>query len=204
MCPFTGSAPFGEVLMKKWLKDHHGPILVGLGVLLMIFFASHETRAESIFEIGPSQVSDNYSSGILITATERFKGKYDITGGYITEQNVKFCDRPDCRWHIREQLFVGAERMWRDPWGWNLKIGMGPYWFQNEDRVAPTHFRWGLHAEWQFRHHWGISLRHWSTAGSGGVGCFHTDYDDPETPVVCNDWNTGQDSWLRLTYFAGN
>jgi len=88
--------------------------------------------------------------------------------------------------------------LFRDPWDKGIRLGLGPYVFQNADRVAPTMFRWGLHLEWQFSERWFLSARHWSTAGSGGYGCFPRDYNRPDDPVFCGDWNTGQDSWFRI------
>jgi hypothetical protein len=185
--------------MKK--KFHLGYVLVVLFLLTFIWWGAADAKeTETIVEIGPSQVADNYSTGFILTITERFKDRYDITAGYISEQEVEFCGRQDCKWRLREQTFIGAQLGFTDPWDKGLRLGVGPYWFQNPDRVAPTSFRWGLLIEWQFSDSWSLSARHWSTAGSGREGCFYRDYEDPSSGEVCNDWNTGQDSWLRIGF----
>lgn len=176
---------------------------IGLFVLFYFWFAVNEAKAEMLFEIGPSQVSTELSTGVIVTMSERFKNKYDITAGYISEQHLNFENVDRAKWVLRPQLLLCAERSFTSFWSDNFRLGMGPCWFQNDDRVAPTKFRWGLKAEWRLSKHWGLAMRHWSTAGTGPIKCYPLDYRQPNAPGArCNDWNTGQDSWLRIVYYT--
>ena len=176
-----------------------------------------QAQAEGIFEVGPSQIGDNFTTGWIVTYTERVKDRYDFTAGYITPQEYDACDHPSCQWYIKEQIFFGAEVVFKYPNSDNLRLGFGPYIFQNPDRVAPTRLRVGVHLEYRFNKHFGISARHWSTAGSSPRTTICRDearFDsdpgfilEPGHPryagLNCktNDWNTGQDSWLRLAWY---
>jgi hypothetical protein len=170
--------------------------------VLLFLLACTTVGAETIFEVGPTQVSSNWNTGWMITITERFKDRYDLTAGYITEQDISFCSTdPWCDWTLREQLFFGAELLFKDPWDKGIKLGIGPYLFQNPDRIAMSRFRWSLHVEWRVSERWGLSARHFSTGGTSPYGCQYRRHDDPSWGEVCNDWNTGQDSWLRFVWY---
>lgn len=176
------------------IKKRHGVILVALFLLTFIWWGS--ARADALVEIGPAQVGATVSTGVMLTLSERINDRYDFTVGYISDQEFHSCPREDCVWMIRPQLFFGAELLMSSPWTDKLKLGLGPYYFQNVDRVATTHFRMGLSLEYRFTERFGIRARHFSNAGSG---------QDVE---ICNDhyciennWNAGQDSWLRLVWY---
>ena len=176
-------------------------IAIGLFLICLLWFATAE--AETLFEIGPSQVSDSLTTGVIATVSERFKDRYDLTLGYISEQNLEFDDADRGKWVLSPQIFVCAETNFKSPWSDKFRLGLGPCYFQHDDRVAPTKFRIGLKMEWRLSKRWGLSARHWSTAGTSPVGCYPLDYRKPNAPGArCNDWNTGQDSWLRLVYYT--
>jgi len=172
-----------------------GFILVLTFLITFIWWGS--VKAETLAEIGPSQVADNLSSGVMLTLSERFNDRYDLTIGYISDQTVEFCGRPDCRWEIRPQIFAGAELLIKSPWTDKLRLGLGPYYFQNPDRVGTTNFRMGLSLEYRFNRRFGFRARHFSNAGSGP----DLEICRPQWGCQTNDWNTGQDSWARLVWY---
>ena len=172
-----------------------GFILVLLFVIAFVWWGS--AKAAGQIEIGPSQVSTNFNTGVMVTFTERVQDKYDFTLGYITEQKVSFCDRVDCDWTINSQIFFGIEYLVTSPWTDKLRLGIGPYYFQNRDRVATTNLRLGLSIEYRFNRRWGFRARHFSNAGSGS----NMEICRPKFGCITNDWNTGQDSWARVVWY---
>jgi hypothetical protein len=168
-----------------------------LFLIVLVWWGTADAEGTGQIEIGPSQVGSNFSTGGMLTITERFQDKYDVTIGYITEQTFSVCSRPDCTWLVNEQIFVGVDYLITSPWTDRLRLGLGPYYFQNADRVGTTNFRMGLSVEWRLNSRWGLRARHFSNAGSGPVLCI----DRPVWGEICNDWNTGQDSWFRIVRY---
>lgn len=188
--------------------------------LLLLLLIPAIAKPEYRLEVGETSIKSQ-DTGWMVTLTDRINDRYDITLGWITDQTFQEegCTHPSCTWFLQRQLFFGGEFVFKTPVD-GLRFGVGPYIFQNPDRVAPTRFRVGVHFEYRFQFwgkHLGISGRHFSTAGSGPIGklCrregfyetdqgFFVDRNDPNPPgynCKTNDWNTGQDSWLRLTYY---
>ena len=177
------------------MKKVKGFILVLLFVAAFIWWGSVEAAGQ--VEVGPAQIGSNFNTGVMLTFTERVRDKYDFTLGYITEQKVSFCDRADCDWTIRSQIFFGAEYLVTSPWTGKLRLGIGPYYFQNKDRVGTTNFRVGLSLEYRFNKRWGVRARHFSIAGSGPDMTICR----PLYGCLTNNWNTGQDSWARVVWY---
>ena len=191
-------------------------------ILLLGLLSLNISQAETILEIGASQVGSEYSEGIMLTLSERFNDKYELTFGYISEQKFKPCKRVDCTWYLNEQIFFGGELLLHVPWFKQLTIGVGPYIFQNADRASTSAFRIGASIEWKFsgRDIWlvpdAITFRHFSTADSGPELTLCRDVNTwreappgitsstSEFNCLTNDWNTGQDSWFRFDWHFGN
>lgn len=177
----------------KKLKS--GIILVALFLITFIWWGS--SRADPLFELGPSQVGSELSAGAMFTLSQRIEDKYDLTLGYITDQTFNRCGQPQCEWNVKAQIFFGGEYLVTAPFSDKLKLGIGPYYFQRPDRIGTSRFRVGLSVEYRFNRRLGLRVRHFSLAGSGpplticreGLGC------------QTNDWNTGQDSWLRAVWY---
>lgn len=191
---FSGLVCFRGCYMKNWIKENGGLIGVLIFLLVVVWWGTSE--ADTLAEIGPSQVGSTFSSGTMLTLTER-RDKFDFTLGYITKQKFSVCDRPDCTWRVDEQIFFGAERVFRSPWTDRLNVSLGPYYFSRPDRIGTSRFRIGLGLEYRVNDHFGLRLRHFSLAGTG------EELTICREPWGCltNDWNTGQDSWLRLVYY---
>lgn len=173
---------------------------------------SQAEAGETQVEIGASQVGSSFSTGGMLTVTERINDKYDFTIGYITDQEFSVCDRPDCTWFVQAQIFAGAELLMSDPWTGKLKLGIGPYIFQRADRIGTDTFRMGLSIEYKFNDRFGVRARHFSLAGSGPnieicrdpATWRNVDTSRPfngTASCITNDWNTGQDSWLRAVWY---
>ena len=177
------------------MKIKSGFIIVVIFILIFVWWGS--LKAAGLVELGPSQVGDNLSSGAMITLTSRVDDKYDLTLGYITDQTFSVCDRPDCMWNVKAQIFFGGEYLVAAPWTDKLRLGIGPYYFQRPDRIGTSNFRVGLSLEYRFNDRIGIRARHFSLAGSGPeLTICREDYG-----CITNDWNTGQDSWLRAVWY---
>lgn len=166
------------------LKLKHGVILVALFLLIFIWWGS--SRAEMRISIGPSQVGTEFSTGTLLVLSQRLDNMVDLNIGYISPQH--FDD-----WSVREQIFAGVEFLVFDPWSRRFNLGLGPYLFQNADRIGTSRFRMGLSLGWRINNRLGLEARHYSLAGSGPEITACNDFGQCFT----NDWNTGQDSWLR-------
>lgn len=183
--------------MAKFNKLTKSFFIVLAFVLVLIWWGSTDAHADARVEIGPSQVSTTLSAGVMLTITERIQDRYEFTLGYITSQEFNTCGRPDCDWDISPQIFVGAALSVKSPWTDNLRLNIGPYYFQNADRVGTSNFRIGLGIEWQFGRRWGFAAQHYSNAGSGP----DLEICRPLYGCITNNWNTGQDSWLRLGWY---
>jgi hypothetical protein len=204
--------------MKEWLTSPTATkVVLGLFLIAIIWWGIDEANsAETFFEVGTTQVSQNTNTGWTTSITQRFDHKYDLTLGYISEQTFEQCKDPSCHWKVRSQIFFGGELLFRSPWSDNFKIGIGPYYFQHADRIATSNFRIGLHIEYRFSDHWGIRARHWSTAGTSplkticrppndfnqiGVILNPMDHRPENWHCKTNDWNTGQDSFLGVIFY---
>lgn len=189
------------------MKKARGFLLVGAFLLTIFWWSS--ARADTIMEVGPSQVGSEFSSGFMITITERLQDRYDFTIGYISRQEFKRCDRPDCKWEVKEQIFAGVDLLIPSPWTDRLRLSIGPYLFQRADRIGTDTFRMGLGIEYRISERFGIRARHFSLAGSGPeiticrerINWKNVSCDTVGAVSQTNDWNTGQDSWLRATWY---
>ena len=165
--------------------------------LALLALLSLTANAETLLEIGPSQVGDTYSNSYILTLTERIQDKYDFTLGLIGGQEFKSCERPDCVWQLDQQIFFGAEllvNLWTD----RIKFGIGPYAFARPDRVVSSFLRVGLSLEWKITERIAIRARHWSAASSGIQEIKFCNRD--KTFCDRRSFNNGQDSWLRLQW----
>lgn len=132
-----------------------------LAVLLLAF--CHESKAEVSIEAGPVFMSGDYAKGGALILSERFYGKYEVHLGYVSETFVQTCERPDCAFDNRENLFAGVQRVA----GWErFKLGIGVDYFQNQNRALGCRFTAGLLLEWRLTDHVSARVRHNSNAGS--------------------------------------
>lgn len=159
--------------MDKRIK---GSIWVLILLLLFFYWLSRKAdAAETYLELGPSIVSNQFSDSFTLILQERWAGKYALALGYISEQTIDTCpellDRPDCRWTVQEQLLVGAERIVSgnfDRWRWlnRISFSVGPYWFQNANRISSCHLNVRLALDLRLTDRWSIKASHFSNAGS--------------------------------------
>lgn len=162
-----------------------------LFILLLLAFFAQESRAETVFEVGINNVSGEWTTGV-VALQERITPKYAIGLGYMQEQKINTCGRPDCGFTIQEQLFVGFERLVR----WNrVTLGIGPYWFQNKNRITSCNFNARLSAEYRLSSRMSVKLSHFSNAGT----CKELTVRADDGTHYTNRFNLGQDS-LLLTY----
>ena len=146
----------------------NGLWIIGAFILLLFFFFSQESESAEI-EIGPTNLSGDWAKGGVLLLTER-QGKWAFGGGYVSEQFVSTCERPDCDNDIEPNIFFQVHRIvdYKD-----LELGIGPTYFQNTNRALGTKLNWGLSIGYKWDKV-SIRFRHWSNAGSGA-------------------WNLGQD-----------
>ena len=135
----------------------HGYWIVLAFLFLLAFFFSQESESAEL-EIGPTNLSGEWSGGGMILLTER-EGKWAFGGGYVSEQYCK------CTWpaDIKPNIFFQVHRV-IDYKNW--EIGIGPTYFQNTNRALGTNLNWGLSVGYKYKK-WSIRLRHYSSAGSG-------------------------------------
>ena len=166
--------------------------------LLLLF--SLPIHAETLIEIGPSQVGDTYSNSYILTLTERVNDKYDFTLGMIGNQTFQMCERDDCIWEVDKQIFFGADLLVKPLWFWTdrIKFGIGPYAFARPDRIVSSFLRVGLSLEWAITDRIALRARHWSVASAGIQRLDFCNRD--RTFCDRREFNNGQDSWLRLQW----
>ena len=146
--------------------------LIGLLLLLFIFGAYKEAKAEITVEAGAGFLSGQYSQGQALIFTERWGGpygtRYAIGMGYITKQEV--IPRTEPLTQVRENLFVQAQRRV----SFNIKgckhdcisIGIGVAYFNATNRALGSNFTAAVSIELRPTEHWSFNIRHWSNAGS--------------------------------------
>ena len=148
--------------------------IVGAFFLLALFFYSKESDSMEL-EIGPTNLSGEWAKGGILMFTQR-EGHWSFGGGYVSEQFVSTCPRPDCDNDIEPNIFFQVHRM-VEYRRWEL--GLGPTYFQNTNRALGQRLNWGLSLGYKYGD-WTLRIRHWSNAGSGA-------------------WNLGQDA-LTIGY----
>ena len=132
-------------------------------ILIAILLLAVQANAETAIEIGISNVGYRSTHSGMLMLQERF-GKYAVGLGYISRQELNTCDRPDCQWLVREQLLFGVERLFTRKC---LTFGIGPYWFQNTNRITGTHLNIRVALEVELNKHLSVKASHFSNAGSG-------------------------------------
>jgi hypothetical protein len=146
--------------------------VIGVLLLLLIWLGS-EARSETVFEIGPSFVSYENTEALTVVLQERFgEGKYAVGLGYVDDQKLDTCGRPDCQWNVGSQLFVGVERLVTPSFGNfldNVTIGVGAYWFQSKSRISTANLNVRLTVEVDITDRIFVVLSHFSNGGTGEV-----------------------------------
>ena len=158
------------------MKFNYKIFIIGFFLLLFLYLAAREVRAEIQLELGPTNLSGDWAEGGALLLSERF-GKYDFAIGYISEQKVNLrtfslhdpsCTKITdgfnrCNFVIRENIFVHAQRIVKYK---KCEMGIGPAWFQNTSRVFGKQLNFGLMIGCNLSEKAFIRIRHWSNAGS--------------------------------------
>jgi len=138
-------------------------ILVGLFVIILLVAFCHEARSQVSIEAGPTILSGEPAEGGALILSERFNDRWEVQVGYLSEQYVDTCGRPDCQFDIRENIFLGGQRVV----GWErFKLGIGMAAFQNINRALGCRVNFNLLIEWRWSAHVVSRIRHFSSAGS--------------------------------------
>ncbi len=163
------------------------------GTIVALLAASTLALADVSVELGPSNVSNEWTGSTTLVLQER-TDKWAFGVVWISSQSFNTCAQARCHWEIGNQLAVGVERLfkWR-----RLTVGFGPYWFQNINRVTSTHLNLRIGLEIAVTTRASVKLfSHFSNAGSSDVVEVCND-------VTCmsHDWNIGQDAVLLVFHF---
>jgi hypothetical protein len=129
---------------------------VGAFLALLLTFEATATEVE----VGPTNLSGDMA-GFAVLLTEDV-GKWSFLGGYISEQEVDTCPRPDCHFEIEPNIFFGVQRIVTLG---DVELGVGPTWFQNTNRALGANINWGL----SIGYRWdkvSVRFRHASCGGS--------------------------------------
>jgi hypothetical protein len=169
-------------------------------VLLLLFVFVKWASADEFdwyIDAGVSQIADDVTDAPWFALTRRYaQANVDLTIGYIGPQTFTSCPREDCRFELNEQIYAGFKFFAVDPWAGRCEVSVGPVYAQNADRAVASRFRMELGASCRVRGRWHIQAKHQSNAGSSGDVTACNVLGDCFT----NDWNTGQDSWLRVRW----
>lgn len=177
-----------------------GVVIIAALLGVFVWWGSCVKAGELYIDVGPAQVTSKLTDAVWLQLSNRISEHIDLGFGYISPQSWNSCGRPDCAWSVDAQIYAGLEFVVTDPWWQKIRIGFGPYYFQNADRIVTSRFRICPSVEvagWGKLARFGLKLRHCSSAGSS-----------PEIEVCndlgqcfVNDWNTGQDSWARVVWY---
>lgn len=162
-------------------------------IVAVLLIASSLSRADFVLEAGPSNVSNEWTGSITLVLQER-TDKWAFSVVWISPQSFNTCGRIDCQWDIGSQLGVGVERLFK----WKrFTVGVGPYLFENTNRVTSSHLNVRIGLEFAASEHLSIKLlSHFSNADASEV-------IEVCNAVTCvsNDWNIGQDAVLLVLHF---
>jgi hypothetical protein len=139
------------------------PLYIVLLFIVLILFAAHkEARADIQVEIGPTFLSGQFAEGYMLALTEEFDNKYSIGVGYIMKQEVE--DRSGTFYRLDENAFVQAYRRFDVYRGFSL--GLGATYFNATNRALGSQFAFSCLATYQITDHLSVNFRHYSNAGS--------------------------------------
>jgi len=170
-------------------------------LILLVWFLSASANAGDFYlDVGPTSVSNSNSNAIWTQVTWRVTDHFDFGFGHISPQTFHVCPRIDCAWSIPAKVYIGFEFVVVDPWWQTVRIGLGPYIFDEADRAVSTALRLCPSLEvkgWGKLKRFGLKSRHCSAAKTDKV------------ITRCNDIgncfersnNTGQDSKIRLVFY---
>lgn len=180
----------------KWLQKLGPWVLVLAFLIVFVWFGS--AKADGWYlDVGVSQIADDITDAPWVSLSRRYEQAHvDLMIGYIGPQTFQSCPRDDCRFELNEQIYAGFEFFVEDPWQQRCSLGVGPVYAQNADRAVASRFRMSLSIACRVTGRWSIQARHQSNAGSSPE---ITVLNTAGSPVT-NDWNTGQDSWLRIRW----
>lgn len=120
--------------------------------------------ADVVIEVGPNFVGGKSTDSVTLMLQNRWQNKWIASIGYITQQSVDTCGRPDCEWEIDGQWMAGGERLftWR-----RISFGVGLYYIEDVHRISSTRINGRLSLEYAATEHIAIKLSHISNAGIG-------------------------------------
>lgn len=151
--------------MNKWreFEAKVRPLYIVLLFIVLILFAAHkEARADIQVEIGPTFLSGEFAEGYMLALTEEFDNKYAIGVGYIMKQEVT--DRSGTFYAVDENAFVQGYRKFHVYKG--LHLGLGATYFNATNRALGSKFAFSTLLTWQMNDHLSLNFRHYSNAGS--------------------------------------
>jgi hypothetical protein len=202
--------------LKAWIvgfitenpKVLKGSVYVGIFLILFLVFLRHEANAETNVQIGPSFVGNRATNAATLIIQETWSNKYGLSLGYIGKQDLDTCGRPDCEWDIDEQIMFGAERIVQgnfDSWAWlnRASFRIGPYWFQNKNRIMSCNFNIRLALAVDITERISIVASHFSNAGScGEISIRQTNTSQTIIPMyLTGSFNMGQDAIMLMGRF---
>jgi len=130
----------------------------GLTALVLSLAGCANTRVA----VGPTIITNHDTNSVTVLVQQVFKEKFRATAGYISPLHVQTCDRPDCVWDIDSQLLAGLEYVFQ---GKRFSFSVGPYLFENEDRITSCRLLWRLGPEVKINDWLSLGLSHFTNAG---------------------------------------
>ena len=133
-------------------------IAAGLTALVLSLAGCANTRVA----VGPTIITDHHSDSATILVQKTFKEKYRATVGYISPQHIETCDLSWCVWDIDSQFLAGLEYVFQ---GEMFSFSVGPYVFENEDRITSCRLLWRLGPEVKINDWLSLGLSHFTNVG---------------------------------------
>ena len=174
--------------------------LIGAGStsLVLLLAGCANTRVA----VGPTIITDHHSDSATILVQKTFKEKYRATVGYISPQHIETCGSyTHCVWDIDSQLLAGLEYVFQ---GERFSFSVGPYRFENEDRITSCRLLWRLGLEVKIYDWLSLGLSHFTNAGMcsrSSLINLNDDRSGAENRLHVKKYNVGFDALLLI--FSG-
>ncbi len=176
--------------LKRWSL-----VGAGLTALFLLLPGCANTRVA----VGPTIITDHHSDSATILVQKTFKEKYRATVGYISPQHIETCDsHTHCVWDIDSQLLAGLEYVFQ---GERFSFSVGPYLFENEDRITSCRLLWRLGPEIKINDWLSLGLSHFTNAGMcsrSSLINLNDDRSGAQDRLHIKDYNVGFDALLLI------
>lgn len=130
-------------------------------ILFLLLITPSVYAGDVIIEAGPTMLSKEYAKGGSVVLTERFYGTFDLSIGFITEQEVT-TNRGNF-YALNQNIFVAGYKVFHTN---RFEYAVGVAIFQNTNRALGCELTLPVYIGYKLTHRTVFKYRHFSNAGS--------------------------------------